>query len=75
MNNETKWGLIWAAWLATFVVAETKAARSGDPTAPLSHHMRRTLGAASPLGEIAMLGASAWLHRHIFNESIHIDGP
>lgn len=69
MTAEQKWRLVWAAWLAAFATAETIATRSGHPHAPLSHHMRVPLRRNDKVGTVVMIGGSAWLYRHIFNET------
>jgi hypothetical protein len=68
MTSEAKWALFWAGLVVTFAVAETVANRSGNPHAPLSHHMRRhtrILG-KTPLGQAALYAGAGWLYRHLY---------
>lgn len=77
MSTETKWRIVWASWLAAGVVAETIAIRTEHDHAPLSHHLRRNthiLGKTS-LGQVALLAAATWLHRHLYSsESVSPGG-
>lgn len=71
--DDTKWAILWGSWVAAFIVAETLAARSKNPQAPLSHQMRRVLGVRRRsvhhrLGQIAFASGTAWLAQHLYRE-------
>jgi hypothetical protein len=73
MTAEHKWRLAWGAWVAAFVVAETIALRSGHPQAPMTYHMRHTLGvrrgpAHRALGQLAYGAGIGWLALHLWKE-------
>lgn len=73
MTNDERWTLVWATWAVAFGVAETIAIRSKNPTAPLSHTIRRCLGVRRTpmqrrLGQVAFASGTAWLTIHLWRE-------
>lgn len=69
--NEDKWAAVWATLFVAGAAAEYVAIRSGDPRAPLSHHMRRALGirkkaAHQRLGQVAFGAGFVWLIEHLY---------
>lgn len=71
MTTRTKWGLVWTGWVAYFAVAEAIAIRTGEYDAPLTAHMRHTLGAKKhpvirTAGQVALLGGVVWLVDHLY---------
>lgn len=70
-----KWSLVWGTWAAAFAVAETVAIRSGDPTAPLSYHLRLIFGtrrntAHHRVGQLAFAGGVSWVALHLWRDVI-----
>lgn len=70
------WNRTWGIWFfssaTSFVVLETISLKTGDPTAPFSHQLRRAFGLKPKararglvLGLAVGLG-EAWLIRHLF---------
>jgi hypothetical protein len=75
MTNEQKWACVWAGWVGFFAVAEAVAIRSDQKTAPLSHHLRRSLGiGGKPVhrtaGQIAMGTGVVWLVAHLYEKAL-----
>ncbi len=71
--SESDWATIWAAWATAFAVAEYYALKSGNAKAPLSHHIRRTLGVKkAPVyryaGQVAFGATAVWFVAHIWKE-------
>lgn len=71
--DEKEWAKVWAAWVIMFAVAEGVALRSENPRAPLSHHMRRSLGirkhpARHYFGQVAFGTGVTWLAMHLYKE-------
>lgn len=69
--KESDWATVWAVWAATFAVAEYYAIKSGKAHAPLSHHLRRTLGIRKKpvyryAGQVALGGGVIWLVDHLY---------
>ena len=69
--TETDWATVWAAWATGFAVAEYYALKHGNPKAPLSHHLRRTLGirkrpAYRYAGQVAFGASIVWLVDHLY---------
>jgi hypothetical protein len=68
---DDKWSIVWATWAAAFVVAEGIALASKEPTAPLSYHLRRTLGVHKRsvhhrVGQVAFTSGTLWLGWHLY---------
>lgn len=77
--SEQGWRLVWASWVAAFIVAETIALRSGQKHAPLSPHMRHALGVKRRgqlhhrVGQIAYATGVSWLAAHLW-KAVSDDG-
>ncbi len=74
MKSDTKWTVVWACWGSAFVVAEAIAIHSANPTAPLSHTLRRVFGVRRQpmhrrLGQVAFISGATWLFTHLWEES------
>jgi hypothetical protein len=72
---ENKWQLVWGSWGLAFVAAETIALASGNPEAPLSHHLRRVLGVRKTtvhhrLGQVSFATGALWLTYHLWREAV-----
>lgn len=75
MTNERKWALVWGGWVGFFAVAEAVAVRSGQKTAPLSHHLRKSLGIGGKpfhrtAGQMAMGTGVVWLTAHLYERAL-----
>lgn len=79
MTNEQKWAAVWGGWVGFFAVAEWMAMRSEAPDAPLSHHLRRSLGiGGKPVhrtaGQVAMGTGVVWLVAHLYEKALDSSG-
>jgi hypothetical protein len=68
LNYEQKWAIVWGVLVGAVIAAEVYAIRTGDPRAPLSHHVRRhtRIMGKSPLGRAMLFVGAGWLHRHLY---------
>jgi hypothetical protein len=69
------WACVWAGWGLYFAVAEWAALRTGEPHAPLTYHMRHTLGIRKrPVhyrsGQIALASGAVWLAHHLYRGAV-----
>lgn len=75
MTKRQQWGLVWATWAASFLVAESMALRTDLPEAPLSNHLRWVLGIPKKskhtvAGKVLYIGGAAWLWRHLYKSEV-----
>lgn len=74
-GSERTWRWVWLGFAGYFAIAETVAIKSGDPYAPLSHHLRAILGIRKkPMykyaGQVALGSTLIWLVAHLYKEIV-----